>query len=218
MFSAAIDTAPGMAGFSLLKDGECITDIVWSMKGRDASKLSGFILDELAKHGVSLHDIDFWSVGSGPGSFTGLRQAAAMVAGWCFGRENVKSRCVPGAIALAAAARPEDGSEICCVYDGRNKEILYYNILFKDGDYHDTGKSGVLNSEQAEQFFREHEFAGTVCFSGEYEAIAKIIPDVDIQKIDAADASTLAKVRSIAFDNDLTRLVYIRPAVYITEK
>ena len=219
MFSAALDTAPGMAGFALLKDSEVIVNAVWSMKGREASKLSGLILDELEKHNVSLNDISCWSVGSGPGSFTGLRQAAALVSGWCFGREDVKKRCVPGAVALAHAANPNDGDEICCVYDGRNKEILYYNIVFKDGDYYDTGKSGVLNSEQAVQYFSENKFARTICFSGEYDAIAKIVPDgLEISKTDTADTSVLARVKSIAYNNDLTDLVYIRPAVYIAEK
>ena len=219
MYSAAIDPAPDKVGFSLLCDDKVIVSVNCAMKGRAASALSSFILDELAKAGVAVQDIERWSVGAGPGSFTGLRQAAALVAGWCFGRENVLRRCVPGAVALAHAANPNDGDEICCVYDGRNKEILYYNIVFKDGDYYDTGKSGVLNSEQAVQYFSENKFARTICFSGEYDAIAKIVPDgLEISKTDTADTSVLARVKSIAYNNDLTDLVYIRPAVYIAEK
>ena len=217
MYSAALDTTPGMAGFALMNGEKLVLNVNFPVKGRDASKLSSLIIDELKKCSVSLEDISFWSVGSGPGSFTALRQAAALVSGWCFGRNSVKTRCIPGAAALAAEASPADGEEVCCIYDGRNKEILYYNILFKDGDYHDTGKSGVLNQAQASVFFDGYT-AKTVCFVGEYEAVSKIIPEnINVVQAEKSDASVLCRIKTVPFDNDLTRLVYIRPAVYITE-
>ena len=217
MYSAALDTTPGMAGFALMQNDVLVSSINFPLKGREASKLSSFILEELAEHGVSLEDISMWSVGSGPGSFTGLRQAAALVSGWCFGRKDVKSRCIPGAAALAAEAHPDEGEEVCCIYDGRNKEILYYNILFKDGDFHDTGKSGVLNKVQAEEFFSGCT-AKKICFAGEYDAVAKVIPEnMDIIQAEKSDASMLCRIKTVAYDNDLTDLVYIRPAVYISD-
>ena len=217
MYSAAIDPAPDKVGFSLLCDDKVIVSVNCAMKGRAASALSSFILDELAKAGVAVQNIERWSVGAGPGSFTGLRQAAALVAGWCFGRENVLRRCVPGAVALAAAAEPADGEVVSCIYDGRNKEVLYYNVKCSAGDYIPTDEYGVLNAEQAEEFFAG--FNGkAICFSSELDAVKKIIPEsVDLLTADTAAPEVLAQVKSVAFDNDLTRLVYIRPAVYLPE-
>lgn len=217
MYSAAIDPAPDKVGFALLRDDEVITSVNCAMKGRAASALSKFVLDELAKAGVAVQDIERWSVGSGPGSFTGLRQAAALVAGWCFGRENVLRRCVPGAVALAAAAAPEEGEVVSCIYDGRNKEVLYYNVKFSGGDYIPTDEYGVLNSIQASEFF--DSFSGkAICFASELDAVKKIIPEsVELLSAVTAAPEVIAQVKSVDFDNDLTRLVYIRPAVYLTE-
>ena len=217
MYSAALDTTPGMAAFALVDGEKTVLNVNFQVRGREASKLSSLILDELGKCSVSLADISSWSVGSGPGSFTALRQASALVSGWCYGRDGVKTRCVPGAASLAAAASPSAGEEVCCIYDGRNKEILYYNILFKDGDYYDTGRFGVLNQKQSAAFFAEST-ARTVCFAADYEAVSKIIPEgLTVIRAEKSDASVLCRIKTVPFDNDLTRLVYIRPAVYIAE-
>ncbi len=217
MYSAAIDPAPDKVGFALLHDEKVIVSVNCAMKGRAASALSSFVLDELAKAGVAVQDIDRWSVGAGPGSFTGLRQAAALVSGWCFGRDSVLRRCVPGAVALAAAAHPADGDVVTCIYDGRNKEVLYYNVKYSAGDYIPTEEYGVLNAVQAEEFFSAFQ-GRAICFSSELEAVKKVVSgDVKLLTAETAAPEVLAQIKSVAFDNDLTRLVYIRPAVYLPE-
>ena len=217
MYSAAIDPAPDKVGFALLRDGEVIVSVNRAMKGRAASGLSSFVMEELAEAGVAVQDIERWSVGSGPGSFTGLRQAAALVAGWCFGRENVLRRCVPGAVALAAAAEPLDGDVVSCIYDGRNKEILYYNVKYSGGDFIPTDEYGVLNAQQAEDFFSALQ-GKAICFASELETVKKIVPEsVKLISVEKSSPEVLAQIKSVDFDNDLTRLVYIRPAVYLPE-
>ena len=60
------------------------------------------IVDSLMESGAVRPDDCVMEVGSGPGSFTGMRLAAALVAGWTFEREGVETRCVPTAVALAS--------------------------------------------------------------------------------------------------------------------
>ena len=79
----------------------------------------------------------------------------------------------------------------------------------------------MLNSAQAAVFFRENKFAKYICFASELEAVNKIItPELGLELAvcENSDAADLDRVESITFDNDLTRLVYIRPAVYLPEK
>ena len=214
MYEAAIDPAPDRVSIALKKDGTALLHKHCAMRGRDSSALADFVEKSFVEAGVQICEIDKWSVGSGPGSFTGLRQAAALVAGWCFGREKVDKRCVPGAVAMAAAAfsTPEEGFKVTTLYDGRNSEILYYELEYRNGSWESTGNTGVLNSEQAESCpFLKQTIA---CYDWEFERIRLIVPDLEIVTVSEGNAAALIDVKLPEYDGDLTRLVYIRPAVY----
>ena len=101
-YAAAIDLSGRSAGFALMKDQELLCAASRPMRGRDSAGLADFVAQQLAANGVELAEVSDWTVGSGPGSFTGLRLAAALVTGWTFGKEGVRTRCVPTAVALAA--------------------------------------------------------------------------------------------------------------------
>ena len=214
MYEAAIDPAPDRVSIALKKDGSILIHKHCAMRGRDSSSLADFVEKTFAEFGVKIGEVSKWSVGSGPGSFTGLRQAAALVAGWCFGRDSVEKRCVPGAVAMAAAAftAPEEGLKVTTLYDGRNSEILYYELEYRDGSWASTGNTGVLNMDQAKDcpFLKQ----ALSCYDWELERIRKIVPDLGIATAVEGDAAALIDVKTPEYDGDLTRLVYIRPAVY----
>lgn len=215
MYSAVIDPAPDHAAFALLDDDKIIAIERRPMRGRDAAALPVFILETLKTHNVDFSAVKRWTVGSGPGSFTGLRLVAALVSAWSLGKDDVKTRSVPGAVALGAMLKLAPGEKAGVLYDGRNREILYFGVEGLPGnDLKPTGETAVLNAEQSAEFFASRR-ERLAMFSSEGKAIKLILPeDVNVESFEYADTARLALTEAQDFDNDLTRLVYIRPAVY----
>ena len=215
-FDAVLDSAAGVAYFAVFDAGEKRFSAAAPMRGREAAKLPVWIEGELEKHELKLADIGRWTVGAGPGSFTGLRLAAALVAGWCYGGKGV-CRAVPGVLGMAAAAGIAPGGRIGCLYDGRNHEIICC-VVRTDARMRlsPDGEPLILNSEAAEKFLAREPELKLAAFSAELEAVRKIVPGAEICAVDAPELSALEDA-AVPFDDDVTKLVYIRPAVY-TEK
>ena len=177
---AAVDLSGKSAGFALCRNGEVLRNSTRPMKGRDSAEFAPWVEAELAAAGCKLEDVTHWTVGSGPGSFTGMRLAAALVAGWTFGKE-VHTRCVPTAIALAAQVESADGDQ--------EQAAAYF-----------AGKEIKLAAQQVEMPALEQLLAPEV-FSG-------------VQGVEILDIAALVNSVCKEYDQDLTDLVYIRPAVF----
>ena len=218
-FQAAIDLS-GNAARMCIADagGNVLRSGILPMKRRESAHLAEFAAGEIANCGGTLGDIKFWSVGIGPGSFTGMRLAAALVAGLTHGDSTVKTRGVPTAIAISMAAgkKMQENSKIAVLFDGRNHEVLVYCVVRKNGVDEGCSEGTVLNREQAEKFFAENEFDLICGQSHEAEAIKAILPEEAIKELKTVedfDLSSLLK-SSKEFDNNLRDLIYIRPAVF----
>ena len=208
-----IDPQPGNLGFALFdSNGKLLTRADRPMHGRDAAELPEFIAGVLAQLDLELDAVSRWTIGSGPGSFTFLRLVAALAAGWKFADDSVKFRCVPGALALGSSLK--NGENAGILYDGRNKEILFFGITHDGTALTPTGETAVLNNSQCAEFFAAHKPDKLFCFAAEQPAVEAVLPeDIHVEAAEP-DLSALAENRSIPFDNDLNSLVYIRPAVF----
>lgn len=218
-YSAAIDLSGKFAGFALAETDSMriLLSEHKAMHGRSSSGLSGWILGLMAEFNVTPAEIDRWTVGGGPGSFTGMRLAAALVLGMTLGRDDVKTRCVPGAIALGCADEAAEGEKVATIFDGRNKEILLFELVKQAGELVPSGKTEVLNREQAQEFFGGGSYSQTAALAYDSENIKMVLPPDDFAKIHWAENLSTEKLitcRYKDFDNDLTALAYIRPAVF----
>ncbi len=219
-FQAALDLS-GQAARMVVADesGKVLRAASLAMKRHESAHLAEFAAGEVANCGGTLNDVVRWSVGTGPGSFTGMRLAAALVAGLTHGRSGVETRGVPTAAAISAAGAPDlgAGAEIAVLFDGRNHELLVYAVRRNDDGTDDGTADGVvLNAAQAEIYFAQHRFDALVIQSNEFEAVAKLLPGdiaARVRRVDDFDLAPLLK-SSKPFDGNLRDLIYIRPAVF----
>ncbi len=209
-----LDPQPGNLAFALFRDGELILHSDCPMHGRDAAILPDFVAGELQKIDLKINDVKQWTIGSGPGSFTFLRLVAALAAGWKFADPAMDFRCVPGALALAGNSGASDNESCGVLYDGRNKEILYFGAVKRNGAWESSGETAVLNAAQAVEFFAARPQEKLVCFECEKSAIEAILPETATVTAVVPELAALAGNTATAFDNNLDDLVYIRPAVF----
>jgi len=105
MIQLAIDSSR-LVSFALQKDNETFQSPEMDF-GRDSdSRFLPALTQFLAEHDLTLQDITHWTVGTGPGSFAGIRFALAMVKGLCTGT-GALSRGVPSSYALATQMHQE---------------------------------------------------------------------------------------------------------------
>ena len=210
MLHGVLDPEPGKLVFALFDGKKSLHQAECVMRPRDASIMPDFIADELKKCGRVLNDVPRWTFGAGPGSFTFLRVVAALGAGWAIGG-SIRFRCLPGALALAAALRPAVGETVGALYDGRNQELLCFGVTNVDGVLKSSGEENILNAAQAAEFFADRHMR-LVAFAPDAPALTDLlggeIPFVTAE----ADLSVLA-ADPAPFDNDPDKMVYIRPAV-----
>lgn len=216
-YAAAIDFSGQSAEFALIKGEELLCTVSSPMSGRDSARFAEFILQQLADNGAELANISAWTIGAGPGNFTGLRLAAALVAGFTFGREEqISTRCVPSAVGLAARLKTINGDRIGCLFDGRNRELVYFEIENVAGELIPTGEMHVLNQAQSAAFFSTCSNQYLVALASQFPMIRLLLDDktaAKVQLVENIDVVALALCRYRNFDNNLTDLIYIRPAV-----
>ena len=216
-YSAALDLSGDEAGFAVSEpnSGKIIIEQFRPMTGRSSAILAPWIIELLSNHNLTLANISEWTVGSGPGSFTGMRLAAAMVEGFTLGHA-VKSRCVPSAIALAAYSNP--GETTAVIFDGRNRELLLFAVEYSaTGQLQKSGAEIVFDATNAAEIFRQNHYNNITALQKDSIAIEKIIPSTIIPQLNYQahiPVSELLCAHGDKWNNDLTELCYIRPAVF----
>lgn len=186
------------------------------LNGHDASVLPER-LEQAADHaGTSLCGIAEWSVGTGPGGFTGLRVASAFVSGLAYGRSGVRVRGVPSAAGLIRSAFAGNFPEkAVALFDGRRSEILAYGMELKNGSYFPDGFTAVLRKEEelaallttVRGAALEKDRSALAAFAPELAGRICYTPSIRAEELIFNDPEN--------FTSSPTDLIYLRAAVFV---
>ncbi len=216
-YSAAIDLSGHEVVFALNDSlGKVIISERCLMNGKNSANLLSWLENLLAVHNLELGSIMSWTVGSGPGNFTGMRLIAAMVAGVTCFNPSSHTRCVPTAVAMAMQVNSVAGDTIIAFFDGRNNELIVFGMINRGGIIYPDGDGVLIDIDKIEDLMSSHRDSIKIAFQNDYQAINKILPlniVNEIAFIDAILPENLIMSKCSEYDNDLTNLIYIRPAV-----
>src|ERR1700757_2241349 len=156
-----IETATAACSVAIARNGSIITHEESNEGNVHAEKLAVYIDEAIKKWGITFSQLDAFSVGTGPGSYTGLRIGTATAKGLCYSL-NKPLISVPTlkAIAMAAAKKLNRTDALYCpLIDARRLEV--YTAL-----YDSTGKE--IEPVHA-KILDEHSFSEykTIAFFGD---------------------------------------------------
>ncbi len=166
MLAAALDCSQG-AALAISRAGVVLKDVSLSDSGRESDRvLASWLVAQCADLGLSLAQIERWTVGTGPGSFAGLRCGIALVKGVCLS-SRAAIRGVPSAYALAkaGAACLLPGQCIGALHDGRCGQVILSRFQLQD-----DGALRLLTAPQPH--FPEELAAQTDCCCDIWVALA----------------------------------------------
>ena len=121
---AALDTSSAAAAFAVLDpDDNVVLRLNGIPLGRETGGLTLAIIQGLSEAHVSLDEINQWTIGLGPGSFSGIRIGAAFVKGICAGT-GAAYRGLPSSLAMVLSASQTQTGTVTALHDGRRGEVL----------------------------------------------------------------------------------------------
>jgi tRNA threonylcarbamoyladenosine biosynthesis protein TsaB len=168
-----METATSVCSVALSEKGETVFEKV-SFEGPSHASLLGVFAEEAVKESECLGlTIEAVAVGSGPGSYTGLRIGVSLAKGLCFGW-NVPLLSIPTLDIMASKVakqipdREWPESYLCAMIDARRMEVyaaIYDRSLRK---IRDTG-ADIVTEETYASFLEKR----SVCFFGNGAAKCK---------------------------------------------
>lgn len=125
-----IETATSLCSAAVSKNGNIVALKESDESNVHAEKLMVFIEECLAASGISLKDIDALAVGSGPGSYTGLRIGTSTAKGLCYGLSKplIAISTLKSMASAAKAHINETEVLFCPMIDARRMEV--YTALY----------------------------------------------------------------------------------------
>ncbi len=127
----AMDTSTIGASVAVLEDDKILGEEYTAYKLKHSEKLLPMVKHLLEDVRLTLDDIDYFAVGNGPGSFTGLRIAAATVKAF----SQTKRKPIISVSSLEACANNLKGLNdvIFIIFDAQRHDTYFNLFIEKDG-------------------------------------------------------------------------------------
>ncbi len=221
MYSAALDTSAGTASFVVVdcKSGVRIVSDHSLAVGKDSAGLLVAMLHLLGQRKVRLGDIVEWTVGVGPGSFTGVRVGISMIRGICAGT-GAKCRGVASSLMMAYQGHTDTNDDIAVLHDGRRNELILTKFAIEEDNLVALGDPILVSTDGLSK-----SLASRFVLLNDNRAL----PQLDYFReslviLSHIDAGILLGRDKVVWPEDTDAVacsldpIYVRPAVFTTPK
>ncbi|KEQ19523.1 tRNA (adenosine(37)-N6)-threonylcarbamoyltransferase complex dimerization subunit type 1 TsaB [Endozoicomonas numazuensis] len=212
----ALDTATEACSVALNLNGE-IVEHFELLPRRHSRELLGMIDNLLKKQNVSLSDLDALAFGCGPGAFTGLRVATAMVQGLAFAIDKPVVQVSTLRALAQEGLRVHQSNAVLAAIDARMGEVYWGAFKAKDGLMQPVINERVIAPERVIVPEGEENWLGMgTGWQFEDQLAAKTIncfPDAYPRAADIAILAAADFNEGHAVPAERTRPVYLRDKV-----
>jgi tRNA threonylcarbamoyladenosine biosynthesis protein TsaB len=143
----ALDSSTSGGSVAVAVDGEVVAERVLPSAAGASSLLMPAVDEAVRAAGLRPRDLAAVVVAGGPGSFTGLRIAAATA------KAIVRALGVPlfaySGLLAAAAAHRREGRAVCALFDARNREVFAGCWSFADDDVGELLPPAIMTVDDA---------------------------------------------------------------------
>lgn len=155
MLTLALESTAAIASASLAEDGRCLYLVQSDCGLTHSEQLLPMVQEALRATGKRVADIDLFACTVGPGSFTGVRIAAAVLKGLAF---NSGKPCAPVStlLSLAQNLSPLEGI-FCPVMDARRDQVYTAQFACRDGRMTRESEDEALSLAQLADRLRRYE-------------------------------------------------------------
>lgn len=119
MLTLALETSTRLGSLALGRGDEVISECALAVRATHSETVLDEVARLLARAGFEAGAVERLVIGAGPGSFTGVRIAAALAKGWCHARDVPLYACS----SLRAVAASAGREKVCALFDARRGEV-----------------------------------------------------------------------------------------------
>jgi len=207
-----IETSTAVCSAALAKDGKLVACKESSEPNVHAEKLAVFIAEIMKEEGLSYSNLDAIAVGTGPGSYTGLRIGTSTAKGLCYSLDKPLI-AIPTLKAMALASSVSANRKdiyYCSMIDARRLEV-YTAIYDFDGNEILPTEAKILQADSFTDILKDHEIA----FAGDgMPKMKSLSPPNDTKRIWLDEVYASAKNMLLLSEEYFTKKQFADVAYY----